>query len=105
MNFCLSRNLAKQGRHSDALAKFEEGYALAINTLNADGREMLNIRHERADQLGRLGEYDRAERELRAVLEIRQRSGQDDSAILNDRHCLAHALAPQGQYDDAAEES
>jgi tetratricopeptide (TPR) repeat protein len=108
MTACLARNLVSQGRHPEALVEMERTLSLLTQS-NADqdlhAPKILLIRHERGDILSKMGRYDQAEDEIRAVLEIRRQGGnQEDSVILQERHCLAHALEGQGKHPEAESE-
>jgi tetratricopeptide (TPR) repeat protein len=108
MTICLSRNLYSQRRYSEALDEVDKGLKLLANLggkRDRDTTKILRVRHERGDILRFIGQYDRAEVEIRAVLELRrQDSDRQDSVILQERHCLAHALEGQGRYADAESE-
>jgi tetratricopeptide (TPR) repeat protein len=105
MTVCLGRNLASQRRYPEALDEMGKALKLLARPDRQSDRniaKLLGVRHERADILRGSGQYDQAETEIRAVLEIRhQGSDQQDSVILQERHCLAHALEGQGRYSDA----
>jgi tetratricopeptide (TPR) repeat protein len=108
MIVCLARNLSSQKRYPEAMTEMDKALSLLAQP---DSRQrikttrILSVRHERADILRSMKQYAQAETEMRAVLESRTDSGeQEDSVILQERHCLAHALIGQGKDSEAESE-
>ena len=92
------------GSFSVSLELAESGLERAIR-LGADHRAVLDLRFRVASAHMFRGEYAKAEREFRDVLEAGLRVlGPDDPGMLTVRYEIARALARQGQYEEAERE-
>ncbi|WP_157881479.1 XRE family transcriptional regulator [Streptomyces phaeochromogenes] len=105
---CLADNLVSQKKEFDALHVLDDlipwfdGSGEGRSPIGAAG---LQARHKRADALRKCKRPAEAEREIRAVLEVRLQSVDSlDSLVLRERHCLAHALEDQDRCTEAREE-
>src|SRR6185436_5760518 len=73
-----------------------------VATCMSEHPDALKIRHNGASELCAKGKFLEAEKELRAVLEIRERVlGPFDSDTLESRNSLARALIAQAKYGEA----
>ncbi|PDP84695.1 hypothetical protein CQJ94_26905 [Glycomyces fuscus] len=102
---CLAVNLRRQ----KVPAAREESLRYVALTERAepfDSQEFHAALHLHGDALRALEEYAEAESVYRDVLVKRRAAGCDeqDSALLRDRHCLAHTLEDSGRAQQASEE-
>ncbi|MFI7629696.1 tetratricopeptide repeat protein [Microbispora rosea] len=101
---CLSENLSKQNKHADALREYEELISV-IPPGEPEGVDLLDMYHRHGDLLRYAGEYERAVVEIKKGLNLRVvNADENDSVVLQERHCLSHALESLGQYEEAEAE-
>ena len=102
---CLTDNLVKQNRQSDAVTLLDECLTWfdGSDDMRSPRRpHALRLRHRRGDLMHRYGRYEEAEQEIRAVLSDRLRTvDQQDSVVLSERHCLAHTLDALERHSEA----
>ncbi|WP_327090738.1 tetratricopeptide repeat protein [Nonomuraea sp. NBC_01738] len=100
----LAKLLRRQERHVEALELFDAVLA-SLPALAADDHWLLELRHLRGDELRYLERHAEAETEISEVLAIRRTTAADnDSVVLSERHCLAHALEGQSKCKEAETE-
>ncbi|MBH5336427.1 tetratricopeptide repeat protein [Streptomyces pactum] len=105
---CLADNLAEQERHPEALVMLDDALVWFDGSDEAHSTtrpEALKLRHKRGDLLVRCDRPEEGERQIRAVLADRLRTvDPQDSVVLSERHCLAHALSAMERHDEARDE-
>ncbi|MFE7170079.1 tetratricopeptide repeat protein [Streptomyces sp. NPDC057616] len=105
---CLAKNLARQRKYADALRVMEKllGWFDESDDEHSSATKWgLYVRHRRADMMRRCGRPAEAATEIRSVLSERLGSADaSDSIVLQERHCLAHALDDQGEFSEARSE-
>ncbi|MDI1454439.1 tetratricopeptide repeat protein [Streptomyces sp. ATE26] len=93
---CLAKNLQRQKKYAEAIEVIDNLLPWFDNR-DADhsivSSSALHIRHLRGDLLVKCDRSAEAEAEIRAVLGERLKTlDSNDSVVLSERHCLAHAL-------------
>lgn len=108
MTRCLTRNLIHQERQQDAITLLDQSLTWfdgSDTDRSSTREEALWLRHKRGDLMRQCNRPEEAEREIRSVLEDRLRTADPkDSAILSERHCLAHTIDALNRHNEAQNE-
>ncbi|WP_026119566.1 tetratricopeptide repeat protein [Nocardiopsis ganjiahuensis] len=101
---CLADNLVKQQKQ-EGLKQYRRLLELMEETGEASGERWLGRRHDYGDFLARFGHHLSASNTFQEVLADRLETNDEcDTKVLQDRHCLAHALQHQERFEEAAEQ-